>query len=247
MSPFSAQISLKKSLVIDKSGVHCLPPDIHAVSEASTFKSDTLTFVKKTMQLENDLDNLKVELARVVDDRDEAYKKINYLEAECASMSIKHEKDDANLAKIESLHIELKRIDTENLKYSDLVRKQTEEINDLRKSVKVKTDVSNQMNRKFSEFKTKSEKDNAALKKSHRAEVKSWKQELGNERKEKIKLEKKLEKLMNENATEVDKKIIDEEVALVVEESVDPTCENCDDTFNGKQTEPEHDGCHHAI
>ena len=41
MFPFSAQISLKKSLVIDKSGVHCLPPDIHAVSEASTFKSDT--------------------------------------------------------------------------------------------------------------------------------------------------------------------------------------------------------------
>ena len=44
MSPFLAQISLKKSLVINKSGVHCLPPAIrffkifeeeHAIGEGS--------------------------------------------------------------------------------------------------------------------------------------------------------------------------------------------------------------------
>ena len=47
-----------------------------------------------------------------------------------------------------SLQIELKRIYTENLKYSDLVREQTEEINDLKESVEIKTDIANQRNKK---------------------------------------------------------------------------------------------------
>ena len=50
-------VAAKKSLVMDKSGVYCLPPAIYAVSEACTFKFDSLTFVKKNMQLEKGLDN----------------------------------------------------------------------------------------------------------------------------------------------------------------------------------------------
>ena len=104
------------------------------------------------MQLEKDLDNLKVELACVIDDREEAYKKINHLESECARMMIEHEKDDDHFDKIKSLQIELRRIDTEKLMYGELVREQAEEINNLLKSVKVKTDVSNQINKKLNEF-----------------------------------------------------------------------------------------------
>ena len=69
---------------------------------------------------------------------------------------------------------------------------------DLENSLKCKADISNQLNKKFSEFRTKTEKDNAATKKAHRAEIKSWRKELGEEKKEKIKLQEQLEKILSE-------------------------------------------------
>ena len=52
---------------------------------------------------------------------------------------------------------------------------------DLENSLKCKADISNQLNKKFAESRTKADKDNAATKK---AEIKSWKKELGKEKKE---------------------------------------------------------------
>ena len=59
MSPFSAQISLKRSLVNDKAGIPRLPSTIPAA-----------TFSKRNMQLEIELNNLKVENAHVCDEFD---------------------------------------------------------------------------------------------------------------------------------------------------------------------------------
>ena len=58
MSPFSAQISLKKSLITERTGVSRLPPP--------NFEPDVTNFAMKS-----DLDNLKLKYARVVDDRDD--------------------------------------------------------------------------------------------------------------------------------------------------------------------------------
>ena len=53
-----------------------------------------------------------------------------------------------------------------------------------------KNEVSNQLNKKLGELKIKNDKENAASKKAHKAEIKSWRKELGAERKEKNKVGK---------------------------------------------------------
>ena len=53
------------------------------------------------------------------------------------------------------------------------------------------------MNKRVKNLKIKAEKENALAQKRHKAEVKSWKKDLGEERKKKINLEKKLEIIMN--------------------------------------------------
>ena len=65
----------------------------------------------------------------------------------------------------------------------------------------MKNEVSNQLNKRLGELKIKNDKENAASKKVHKAEIKSWRRELGAERKEEIKLEKLLANLESENKT----------------------------------------------
>ena len=53
------------------------------------------------------------------------------------------------------------------------------------------------MNKKLNELKIRVEKESSATKKSHKAEIKSWRKELGEERKKKLKLEENIEQLKN--------------------------------------------------
>ena len=52
---------------------------------------------------------------------------------------------------------------------------------------------------------------------------------------------------MSENSSEVEKKIIDEEVTPNIEKLISYTCDKSDDAFKSKQTEPDHDGRQHSI
>ena len=85
------------------------------------------------------MDNLKNEHALNVDDRDKAHAKIKYLEAELARISIKEENN--NLEEIETLHEKVSELNLENLKYKEMCRLQTKEINELKSSLKVKNDI----------------------------------------------------------------------------------------------------------
>ena len=58
LSPFSAQISLKNSLVTERTGVARLPPS--TTHRAVKSESDITAFAEKNMQLERELDNLKL-------------------------------------------------------------------------------------------------------------------------------------------------------------------------------------------
>ena len=61
------------------------------------------------------------------------------------------------------------------------------------------------MNKQLTEFKTQAEKEKAAIAKEHKAEIKSWMKDLGEERKQKIKSEKKIEELSEKvNSNPVD-------------------------------------------
>ena len=72
--------------------------------------------------------------------------------------------------------------------------------------MKVKNEVANKLNQQLREVKMKNDAEIVHIKKMHKAEVKSWKKELGDERREKVKLEKKLEEvnlMQNEVAEEM--------------------------------------------
>ena len=73
LSPFSAQISLKKSLVIEKTGVPRLPRAVnHSVFSNSSLDSEISAFATKNMHLESELGNLRAEYDRAVNDCEEA-------------------------------------------------------------------------------------------------------------------------------------------------------------------------------
>ena len=65
MSPFSACISLKRSLVKEKSGAFLLPP---AAPESPNSESEIAALVKKNLLLENKLVEINENYARAVDD-----------------------------------------------------------------------------------------------------------------------------------------------------------------------------------
>ena len=77
VSPFSAQISLKKSLVKDRNGSCRLPP-----SESSFTRSESefLTLQREKMQVENNLKVLQTKYERVVRDCEDAFNRIKFLE-----------------------------------------------------------------------------------------------------------------------------------------------------------------------
>ena len=195
MSPFSAIVSLKKSFITNKSGIPLLPPpDMLALNglPMSNLQADNAVLAAKNLQLEKDY-------ARVVIERNEAHERITSLELELNKCLIKEEEDDTTQSCLkDTLEHEVDKLKTENTYYRDTVKVHLEEICDLENSLKVKVDIVNQLNKKFSEFKKKTEKENASTIKSLKTEIKSWRKELGEERKEKLKLEEKLEKSLAE-------------------------------------------------
>ena len=221
MTPFSAQISLKKSLVIDKSGVP-RKPSTNAVNDITT----------KNMKLEKDVEKLQISYARAVDDCDDAYKKIRYLQTELERISMKHE-DHGNLA-IETLQHKVNTLNVENINLNETIRRQLEEISDLETSSNIKTETSKKLNKRLSELKEKTEKEKAATIKSFKAEIKSWRKELGEERREKIKLEEKLKKFVSEHQNKdinkkCSKKVTSEPVIPVPEPET--LCSRCSNTI----------------
>ena len=145
-----------------------------------------------------------------------AHERIESLELELNKFLIKEEKDDATPSCLkDTFEYEVDKLKMENTCYRDKIKIHIEEIRDLENALKVKSDIINQLNKKFAEFKTKTEKEAAATKKSFRGEIKSWRKKLGEERKEKLKLEEKLEKSLKEKKES--EKIVTLEHAIVTE------------------------------
>ena len=80
VSPFSANISLRKSLIKDRSGTAILPPDLSAYDDNQYLKETIADLVSKNKKLEKDVINLKNELELAVDDCEKANKKVASLE-----------------------------------------------------------------------------------------------------------------------------------------------------------------------
>ena len=116
MSPFSAYISLKRSLIKEKSGALRLPPTCTPPESPTPSSESAITaLVNKNVQLESKLAEIHADYARAVDEclkvtvKLEEYQKIN----------IKKEPDDEKL--IEGHENDLSIVIVNNEKYRDVV------------------------------------------------------------------------------------------------------------------------------
>ena len=133
ISPFSANISLKKTLIKDKSGTPVLPTTSSGHSRDSL--EEIATLVKKNLQLERELWSLRLDHENAIEDCREANLKIKYLEAqsavklECQEALQKElfEKDET----LNSLRLEIHQLTKEKYDQGNTIRNQNREIKDL--------------------------------------------------------------------------------------------------------------------
>ena len=210
ISPFSAVISLKKSLVKDKSGIFLLPPTSQSCLP-STALSDIANLTSKNIQLEKDLKNSQRNYQDAVEDCEDVHKRLKVLQNQYEAEENKIEVKDAtqkelfeNRKTLEALKSEIEHLAKENYGYRSEIGSQHLKIQDLERSnIKLKQ-VSDQIHKELNNTRTKFKRDKTAILRAHRAEVKSWRLELGEETKIKNQLEEKLsdtiEKLSDSSA-----------------------------------------------
>ena len=196
ISPFSTLISMKKTPVKDRTGVPILP--LHRPPQSSL--AEIAVLASKNVKLEKDLMSLRQEYESCAEDCEAAHMTIKSLKNQTTpEKEIKMETDEAfhrelyekNFA-LETLEFELKQLNEENINNKRLIENQKVEINDLEISKQKQSQISNKINKELNEAKNGFQKEKKAIFKQHRAEVKSWRKELGEEIKLKIKLEDKL-------------------------------------------------------
>ena len=76
--------------------------------------------------------------------------------------------------------------------------------------------------------------------KEHKLEVKSWRKDLGEERKQTLKLEKQLKKKLDDSIASKHSSS-----KYFLGETFNPACSDCDDTFDGDISDPDPNGCRH--
>ena len=214
LSPFSATISLKKSLVKDKSG-HLLSPPRPDSILLEQVKLENESLSKKVKDLERSNQTLKLNVEDSVIDCENAYETIRKLENELkvkqeTSDDVKPENSFRELYnkmadESDALSEENKNLRDQNSSLQTQVKNQALQIQDLHLIVENSKSASTRLNREVHENKIKHEKDTKLTIKELKSEIKAWRKDLGEERSEKIKLEKKLEtvkKQLEAKATE---------------------------------------------
>jgi hypothetical protein len=192
ISPFSASISLKKTLVKDKFGVELLPSP---TCLQPTSSPEYAALIAQNKKLESDLFSLTQSHEKVVDDCASAYRKIDFLQTQLHEKIMIRSEDF-------TFNEEILRLEKKNERLEKVIDNQKEEIESLHASNKNLSKVSGNLNKELNQAKLKFQKEKKSIFKQHRTEIKSWRKELGEEIKLKIKLEEKLEKAF-ENAPDL--------------------------------------------
>ena len=197
ISPFSANISLKKTPIKDLSGVPVLPPPTSASpsSNATASATDLAAYAAKTIKLENDLSSLRRDYEDAIEDSAAAHLRLKSMESQ---PSVKVESLYKELSEkndlVESLKLEISNLKSASKMTESIIEDQKDEIDYLEKANKKANKISNNLNKEFSAVKVKFNKEKELFLKEHKAEVKAWRKELGEETKLKIKLEEELNK-----------------------------------------------------
>ena len=172
ISPFSAMISLRKSLIKDKCGKLFLAPHRRVLSENMKALND------ENINLKNEMINLTKIHSEVVKDYENGKEIIKSLETALLESKIKTEEGFYNSDEIESLKKALEDRDNE--------------IFDLKIANKTAKEASDMLNKKLVSNKNKYDQEKSKQLKEHRNEVKALKKDLGEANRKIVNLEKQL-------------------------------------------------------
>jgi uncharacterized protein with von Willebrand factor type A (vWA) domain len=185
MSPFSAIIHMKKSLVTNKSGISLLPPPAYSVL-LDQEKSQNKILSQRIDYLEMEISALKCDYKKALLGQKVASENAVKLENELktvqseATLSVKMETSE------EDLIIQLKE---EKKDLERCLSENVEQISELDANNKKLEAVNITLNRELVVARTKSILTKCDQIKALKVEIKQWRKELGEERKQKIKLE----------------------------------------------------------
>ena len=186
LSPFTANISLKKTLVTDKSGIPLVPRPNTATCE------NIATLTAKNHELENNLIDIKNEFASTVNEYGTAV----------------HQELADSLELVNKLQIVKENLVKENEALKIANKNKDAEIQDLDHSNKIRKEVTEKLHRNINELKAKFHKEKIDIAKQNKLEIKYWRKQLGEETKANIKLKERLEKRVEDakGATKKSKK-----------------------------------------
>ena len=178
ISPFSAKISLKKSLIRGKAGALLLPPD--RIMLANKNDDGVENLAAKNVMLEEKLFLLENNYQQAVNDSAKADEMINILEckvvkAEAHALEIYNDSQ----SEIDTLKESNKALQTKINEYEL-------EISDLKRVKGSALEASAKLNKDLNDYKLKFSTEKDALKKEHKEEVKALKNSIGQANKEKI-------------------------------------------------------------
>ena len=157
MSPFSAIISLKRSLIRDKFGSFLLP----SIVAPKSSKIEIAALASKNLMLENKVIALQKDLESAVDDCATAHSKIRFLQTET---KIKIESSDIEahfkeIAKknelINTLEFDNQQLRQENVHLQISVENLNDSIQDLEVSNKRQKDISDKLHKNINETRVK--------------------------------------------------------------------------------------------
>ena len=187
LSPFAANISLKKTPVKDRFGKPFLPQAVDPGADA------VAALVTRNLELERELLKVKGEHAAALDDCKtirETLTKVKIEPDHCPNQELLESK-----LLVDKLYEEVAKLVKENKQLGSTIGHKNDEIRDLERRDKVKGEAFAKLNKEMKDLKIKFNKEKNEISKSHKSEVKSWRNELGEEIKKNIKLREKLKDL----------------------------------------------------
>ena len=196
ISPFSAIIHMKKSLITNKFGLSLFPPPADSVL-LDQEKSRNLVLSQKIACLETEISDTKRDYAEALLVKNEALEIVAKLEIEIkASKATVHKVETLKNVKTEAgVNEEIMKLKQEKKSLESLLNENVLQISDLNSEIRRVEAVSNTLNQQLAKTVTKSPSLKSENEKALKVEIKHWRKELGEERRQRIKLEKGLSEL----------------------------------------------------
>ena len=191
LSPFSASIIIKNSLLKDRNGKPIIA-SLKNKPHIPKIKTENDEQARLILHQEKTIGKLQADFESALNDSENLDTTKNILETVVDTL---HDK----LSESEVKNVELSNAIEENKAIVNLVedkmKKQKQEVSDLAVTNANLKSAVNKLDKEHNNSKIKSKSELAQVKKDFKTEIKEWRKELGEERKIKIKLENKLVEL----------------------------------------------------